>query len=229
MSPFVTFSSPSAPDRPLFPTANEKDSPLMAWERELDRASASSATGTNTRGFATTFTPTSSPVDHYGGLHRVRLAERSGDDVATFMLSSLNGRKQLMEMDMKRRFALQCRPCELCGHPDGEYVCSDCFDAPLCGICTKTDPGRHRQHMEFIKPEKRSHVALSTAPRTSVCNGCGERPLTNVYYRCQVCDDYDLCAHCDEINDTLYTLGRGESIHDFRHPHDQDTQRCALL
>lgn len=122
MSPFVTFSSPSAPDRPLFPTANEKDSPLMAWERELDRASASSATGTNTRGFATTFTPTSSPVDHYGGLHRVRLAERSGDDVATFMLSSLNGRKQLMEMDMKRRFALQRRPCELCGHPDGEYV-----------------------------------------------------------------------------------------------------------
>lgn len=29
------------------------------------------------------------------------------------------------------------------------------------------------------------------------CDGCGTRPIVGVRYKCGVCEDFDLCAHCE--------------------------------
>lgn len=138
--------------------------------------------------------------------HVVRIKER----VPSFMLTSINGRRHLDQLENGSDIATICIHC---GQKQCIRRCLTC-NQHVCEICIRTLSTHSNHKITTFTSDSPPSAGI---PTTSFCNSCGCQPLTVPYYHCQVCDDYDLCDSCERINDAL-TKKTGEMIHDPSHP-----------
>jgi hypothetical protein len=133
--------------------------------------------------------------------------------VASFMLSSISGRRHLEDLEKKATD----KPL-FCGHCSAGGCFRRCLTCRgiVCELCLRTLDFHDGHQMETLE-EKTYYQSPAPPPKGSYCNACGCSPLTVPYYHCTVCEDYDLCDSCERINDTLVkrTL---EMLHDPAHP-----------
>ncbi|KAJ3057189.1 hypothetical protein HK097_011194 [Rhizophlyctis rosea] len=94
-----------------------------------------------------------------------------------------------------------CDACNKPGWSGARYKCAHCHDYDLCGEC-------HDLPREVLQHEKEHVFHKLDHPtdlwRGVVCDGCDKRSFSGFRYKCNDCDDYDLCEMC---------YNRARSIH----------------
>lgn len=136
--------------------------------------------------------------------------------VFTFMLSALNGRRHLDDLDADTGRAAKPLFCGHCGKGGCFRRCQTCRGAVVCEVCLRT-LAFHQGHQVETLEERAEFTSTAPPSPASYCNACGCAPLTVPYYHCTVCEDYDLCDVCERINDTL-AKKTCEMLHDPAHP-----------
>lgn len=136
--------------------------------------------------------------------HVIVIKER----VPSFMLTSINGRRHLDQLEAGSGVATICIHCS---SKQCIRYCLNCRQY-VCEICIRT-LSNHKDHKVNTTDIGSTHAVFSVR---TFCNSCGCSPLSVPYFHCQVCDDYDLCNSCERINDALSNTG--EMIHDPNHP-----------
>mmetsp|Transcript_43669 Transcript_43669/g.98343 ORF Transcript_43669/g.98343 Transcript_43669/m.98343 type:complete len:668 (+) Transcript_43669:102-2105(+) len=98
-----------------------------------------------------------------------------------------------------------CDGCGLCPvAPADRFKCNICDDYDLCGRCHQKRHEIHPDHDNWRMPHAAAapqawatgEIICGNLPVVT-CDGCGLRPLSaNDRFKCQSCDDYDLCGRC---------------------------------
>jgi hypothetical protein len=132
--------------------------------------------------------------------------------VTTFMLSSIQGRKELDKVSDPPGGRSETF-CTACDH-DALWECTTC-KAPLCDVCVRT-LSTHKEHA--IQRLPGSHHRRVHDDKPKACSTCGISPLPLPYYQCVKCRDFFLCTTCDEINDRLAPLYDELMVHNVDHP-----------
>jgi hypothetical protein len=135
---------------------------------------------------------------------------RPEDTTFSFMLSTLSGRDNLQAEAYGRSPV-----CTLCHERSGTaaWLCTRC--GTLCDVCVRVASEHTVDHTAVEQIYRRG--PMHAAP-DSYCDACGMKPLTLPYYHCVGgCDNYDLCATCETINDTLIAGGQRRPLHDPTH------------
>ena len=106
-------------------------------------------------------------------------------------------------------FHVVCDGCKKTPIRGNRYKCKKCPDFDFCESCYEKNKETHGH--EFTKiPKPRNtrrmgHKNTKYCQRGIVhsnirCEGCGLEPLVGWRYMCTICDDYNLCENCEEVN-----------------------------
>jgi len=84
----------------------------------------------------------------------------------------------------------ECSYCGVSPIIGVKYSCNECINYHLCSICEEKniDHGDHLADHQLLK------IKVPLVVHEGVtCNDCGVSPIKGIRYKCQVCDNYDLC------------------------------------
>jgi len=99
---------------------------------------------------------------------------------------------------------IRCSGCRKNGIIGNRYKCLECKDFNLCSKCENAgvEPRSHsvNHNTLMIKVPRAVHVGVT-------CNKCKVSPIEGTRFKCQICDDFDMCETCERKNE-----------HPFDHP-----------
>ncbi|CAH1776936.1 unnamed protein product [Owenia fusiformis] len=106
--------------------------------------------------------------------------------------------------------------CAICDGPviGLRHECDTCEDFNFCNECIAKGNHTHHGITEYYKPEK-PFDSKRGKPNTLkhngiICDGCGSRRIFGRRYKCEECEDYNLCSVCKENigfhNDHAFSL-----------------------
>jgi len=119
------------------------------------------------------------------------------------LLSSYPLGKQLQATipDEAIHVGVACSGCHKPAIKGIRYQCCECEDFNLCSKCEEAQVARsgHSAQHHLLK------IKVPIAPRTIhhgvSCNKCEASPIEGVRYKCQICEDFDLCEKCELKSD----------------------------
>jgi len=93
---------------------------------------------------------------------------------------------------------IRCSGCRKNGIAGIRYKCLECKDFNLCSKCEDAgvEPRGHsvNHNTLMIKVPRAVHVGVT-------CNKCKISPIEGARFKCQVCDDFDMCETCERKNE----------------------------
>jgi len=92
---------------------------------------------------------------------------------------------------------VRCDVCNTFPIVGPRYQCTVCPDFDLCSKCEATPNAHPADHALLKHRQPGQHAAVHTG---ITCDGCQQSPITGVRFKCKVCNDFDLCASCEEKN-----------------------------
>jgi len=93
-----------------------------------------------------------------------------------------------------------CDGCDMSPISGIRYHCTVCSDYDLCAECEAKGDSVHPSAHPMIKIRPPAPVPKDDGPaihRRVTCDGCGQKPLVGIRYKCTVCNDFDLCETCE--------------------------------
>jgi len=85
------------------------------------------------------------------------------------------------------------------------FKCTVCYDFDYCENCKNTK--EHSHEFKVVQPWVHPQIPNEPEPaprsdgkfvhRYCKCDGCGEKPLVGIRYKCTVCPNFDFCEKCE--------------------------------
>ena len=100
-----------------------------------------------------------------------------------------------------------CDGCKITPLRGNRYKCKKCKNFDFCEECYEKNKESHGHDFQKIEhpicrnrlghPNKK-YIQRGIIHSKVMCDGCGMLPLSGWRYKCDICDDYNLCENCEE-------------------------------
>ena len=93
----------------------------------------------------------------------------------------------------------RCDGCKTFPIKGRKYRCHECKDYDLCETCYLKNKSSHNHVFKVsVQPNTTVHTNVK-------CDGCGVSGFSGHRFKCNTCNDYDLCTGCYLNNHGIHT------------------------
>jgi len=96
---------------------------------------------------------------------------------------------------------VRCSGCGQSPLTGVRFQCCECKNLDLCSSCEEKQLTPYRHNTEHNMLKIKTPIVPRTVHTGVTCDNCKISPIEGTRYKCQTCDDFDLCEKCERTTD----------------------------